>query len=111
MSLNTKQSYKLSVKRATRRVRKQQQRRTTTTNPSFCKAPRSFKHIMKSKLSQKLHALKNLVPTHNGDIVKPYHLFQETADYIVLLRTRVMILHKLIEFYGNNHEHENALLL
>ncbi|KAE9619980.1 hypothetical protein Lal_00040317 [Lupinus albus] len=109
MSLNSKQSYKLSVKRATKRVRKQRR----TTNPSFCMAPRSFKHMMKkSKVSQKLHALKNLVPSHNGaNIVKPDQLFQETADYIVLLRTRVMILHKLIQFYRNNPENGNALFL
>ncbi|KAK7266550.1 hypothetical protein RIF29_19198 [Crotalaria pallida] len=116
MKLNSKHSYKLSVKRATRRVRKQQpqhqqqqqqQRRIRT----ICKARTSFKPI-KSKLSQKLQALRNLISPHNEDIVKPDQLFQETADYIVLLRTRVVILQKLIEFYGSdNPENENAMLL
>ncbi|CAL0317167.1 unnamed protein product [Lupinus luteus] len=101
MTLNTKHSYKLSVKRATRRVRRQQQQHH-----------KSFKPIIKFKLSQKLQLLNNLIPTHNnGDIVKPDQLFQQTADYIVLLRTQVVILQKLIEFYGNNHVAENALVL
>ena len=65
----------------------------------------------KSNLSQKLEALKNLIPAqNNGDIVKPDQLFQETAHYIVLLRTRVVILQKLIEFYGNSTTSENEML-
>ncbi|KAE9612619.1 putative myc-type, basic helix-loop-helix (bHLH) domain-containing protein [Lupinus albus] len=104
MTLNTKHSYKLYVKRATRRVRRQKQQQQ--------QHKRSFKPIMKFKLSQKLQILKNLIPTHNNEeTVKPDKLFQETADYIVLLRTQVVILQKLIEFYGNNHVDENALLL
>ncbi|CAL0321719.1 unnamed protein product [Lupinus luteus] len=116
MTLNTKHSYKLYVKRATRIIRKQQQqqrrrRRTTTTNPSICKPCRTFKP-MKCKLSQKLQQLNNLIiPSHSGDIVKLDQLFKETADYIVLLRTQVVVMQKLIQFYGNNHENENAVLL
>ena len=65
----------------------------------------------KAKLSHKLEALKNLIPPQNGEIVKAEQLLQETADYIVLLKTRVVILQKLIEFYGNpNSGNEKALL-
>lgn len=65
-----------------------------------------------NKLSQKLKALKNLIPSQNEDEVKPDQLFKETADYIVFLRTRVLILQKLVEFYGNNNnENENVVLL
>ncbi|OIW06535.1 hypothetical protein TanjilG_29956 [Lupinus angustifolius] len=104
MNLNTKHSYKLYVKKATRIIRKQQQQRRRRRR-------RSFKP-MKFKLSQKLQELNNLIiPSHSGDIVKLDQLFKETADYIVLLRTRVVVMQKLIEFYGNNHENENAILL
>ncbi|KAF5748932.1 hypothetical protein HS088_TW04G00893 [Tripterygium wilfordii] len=62
----------------------------------------------KGKLSDKLEALKKLIPAHNnnnnnnnnGKTVKPDDLFQETADYIVLLKTQVVILQKLIHLYG-----------
>jgi hypothetical protein len=99
MSTNTKQSYKLSVKRATRRTRRTRRRQLE----GKCKS--------KKKLSQKLQALKNLIPSHNGDEVKTDELFKETADYIVFLRTRVLILQKLIEIYGNNTENQHDVLL
>ena len=60
-----------------------------------------------SRVSDKLEALRSLVPVNNGD-VKDDQLFQETADYIVLLRTQVLILQRLIQFYGSGHE-ENAV--
>uniref|UniRef100_A0A5B6ZTC9 BHLH domain-containing protein n=1 Tax=Davidia involucrata TaxID=16924 RepID=A0A5B6ZTC9_DAVIN len=60
-----------------------------------------------SSVSDKLEALKNLIPAHSGEI-KADQLFQETADYIVLLRTRVLILQRLIDFYGSS-EDQNAL--
>ncbi|KAF7803066.1 transcription factor UPBEAT1 [Senna tora] len=115
MSLHTKKSYKLSVKRARRRRRpgrtsssRLRGGRTTTTSRRSC-----FKLIEggKSKLSDKLKALKELIPAQSGGkIVKADQLFQETADYIVLLRTRVVILQKLIELYGNGSENnENAV--
>ncbi|KAK3006477.1 hypothetical protein RJ639_017756 [Escallonia herrerae] len=44
-----------------------------------------------SSVSDKLEALKNLIPAGNGDI-KPDQLFQETADYIVHLQAKVSIL-------------------
>ncbi|XP_027359474.1 uncharacterized protein LOC113868107 [Abrus precatorius] len=117
MSTNTKHSYKLCVRRATRRRRKQhqpQKRNAPTPSKFGFMAHRSFKPIegkCKSKLSQKLQALKSLIPTHNGNTVKPDQLFKETADYIVLLRTRVVVLQKLIEYYGNNTEDDNVVLL
>jgi hypothetical protein len=43
--------------------------------------------------------------------VKTDELFKETADYIVFLRTRVLILQKLIEIYGNNTENQHDVLL
>ncbi|PHU27513.1 hypothetical protein BC332_05845 [Capsicum chinense] len=40
-----------------------------------------------TSVSEKLEALKQLIPANNGEI-KPDQLFEETADYIVLLRTQ-----------------------
>lgn len=64
----------------------------------------------KSKLALKLQALKKLIPGQSsGETMKADQLFQETADYIVLLKTRVVVLQKLIEFYGNVSENHNAV--
>ncbi|KAJ7971056.1 Transcription factor like [Quillaja saponaria] len=83
---------------------------------SCSKARKSFKIKAKPScgsnvsVSDKLEALKNLIPVHqNVEIVKADQLFQETADYIVMLRTQVVILQKLIEIYGNTTENENAV--
>ncbi|KAK4360718.1 hypothetical protein RND71_019670 [Anisodus tanguticus] len=38
----------------------------------------------------------------NNDDVKGDQLFEETADYIVLLRTQVFVLQKLLDLYDNN---------
>lgn len=60
-----------------------------------------------NKVSDKMEALKNLIPaTRNGE-VKADQLFQETADYIVLLRTQVLVLKGLIDFYGSSTERDN----
>ncbi|KAL2523040.1 uncharacterized protein Fot_26968 [Forsythia ovata] len=60
-------------------------------------------------VSDKLEALKNLIPSENGEM-KPDLLFQETADYIVLLNTQVFVLQKLIDFYGSQpQENQNAV--
>ncbi|RYR33006.1 hypothetical protein Ahy_A10g047539 [Arachis hypogaea] len=85
-----------------------------------------------SKVSQKLEALKNLIPTSKNNyndrmaMMKPTdRLFQETADYIISLKTMVVILQNLIEFYGDttttasttttttceNNNNENVVLL
>ncbi|KAL7094669.1 hypothetical protein ACP275_11G118100 [Erythranthe tilingii] len=62
-----------------------------------------------ASVSDKLEALKNLVPSDNVEI-KPDQLFQETADYIVLLKTQVLVLQKLIDFYGSQpQENLNAV--
>ncbi|KAK3212590.1 hypothetical protein Dsin_017296 [Dipteronia sinensis] len=52
----------------------------------------------------KLETLKNLIPgqiNNEERTVKADQLFQETADYILLLRTRVVVLQRLIHFYGS----------
>ncbi|CAN4082677.1 unnamed protein product [Withania somnifera] len=59
-------------------------------------------------VSEKLEALKQLIPDNNGEI-KADQLFKETADYIVLLRTQVFILQKLVDFYGSNNTDQNPL--
>ncbi|KAI4352486.1 hypothetical protein L6164_006735 [Bauhinia variegata] len=106
MSLNTKHSYKLSVKRARRRGRSRRAIPSLRARSCGCRAGKNIKHLAgKIKLSDKLQALKKLIPSQNGETLKADQLFEETADYIVLLRTRVVILQKLIEFYGN----ENAV--
>ncbi|KAJ4826076.1 hypothetical protein Tsubulata_015170 [Turnera subulata] len=72
-----------------------------------------------TKVSEKLVALKNLIPTHHhhhhhegGEVVvKADQLFQETADYIVRLRTQVHILQSLIEFYGSSERDVNDVVL
>ncbi|KAI9120862.1 hypothetical protein K1719_007895 [Acacia pycnantha] len=63
----------------------------------------------KSKLSGKLQALKKLIPGQSGEMIKADRLFQETANYIALLRTRVVILQKLNEYYGKVSENENVV--
>ncbi|KAK4347808.1 hypothetical protein RND71_034147 [Anisodus tanguticus] len=67
-----------------------------------------------SSISEKLEALKQLLPVNNGDL-KADQLFKETADYIVLLRTQVFVLQKLLDFYDNgsgqsqDNNHSNAV--
>ncbi|KAI3462889.1 hypothetical protein Pfo_019552 [Paulownia fortunei] len=62
-----------------------------------------------SSVSDKLEALKNLIPSENPEM-KPDQLFEETADYIVLLKTQVFVLQKLIDFYGSQpQENRNAV--
>lgn len=62
-------------------------------------------------VSAKLETLKNLIPngkSSSTSTVQADKLFQDTADYIVLLRTQVVILQKLIEVYGSSStEKEN----
>ncbi|KAL6961210.1 hypothetical protein U1Q18_038976 [Sarracenia purpurea var. burkii] len=61
-----------------------------------------------SSVSDKLEALRNLIPAQDGE-VKSDQLFQKTADYIVLLQTQALILQRLLDFYGSNDENDNAL--
>ncbi|XP_051117672.1 uncharacterized protein LOC127242251 [Andrographis paniculata] len=60
-----------------------------------------------ASVSDKLEALKSLVPSENAEI-KTDELFKETAEYIVRLKTQVFVLQKLIDFYGSQHR-ENAV--
>ncbi|KAM3250570.1 hypothetical protein P3S67_022983 [Capsicum chacoense] len=53
-----------------------------------------------SSISEKLEALKQLLPSKNDEL-KADDLFEETADYIVLLRTQIFVLQKLLHFYEN----------
>ena len=94
-------------------IAKMRRRRSRRPNARLCcrvrRGSRSFGNggDSSSKVSDKLEALRSLVPVHNGDI-QADQLFQETADYIVLLRKQVVILQRLIQFYGSGHE-ENAV--
>lgn len=71
------------------------------------------------KFSEKLQALKSLLPPpstttehsrQEADVEEDAvsgeteQLFQETADYIVRLRTQVVVLQKLIEMYGSSDQ-------
>lgn len=109
-SSNVKHSYILSVRRA-RGIRKR--RRCGRSIPTLRGTRRTFKQST-SNLSGKLEALKRLIPSQNfGESVKPDELFQETANYIVSLRTRVLILQNLIQFYGtcsSRNENDIAVL-
>ncbi|KAL3844609.1 hypothetical protein ACJIZ3_002012 [Penstemon smallii] len=60
-----------------------------------------------TSVSDKLETLKNLIPSHKPE-TKPEQLFQETADYIVLLKTQVLVLQKLIDFYGSSQNQDNS---
>ncbi|KAF8098427.1 hypothetical protein N665_0267s0012 [Sinapis alba] len=59
------------------------------------------------KFSEKLQVLKSLLPpsetnkTEKTNSRETEQLFQETADYIVRLRSQVVVLQKLIEIYGS----------
>ncbi|CAN6574660.1 hypothetical protein EV1_044843 [Malus domestica] len=102
--------------KATLAGRRRRRRNTSRRRlmPRRCRAPvRSFnsgdrKRRCSKAVSAKLETLKTLVnPTHVGKSLKADELFQETADYIVLLRTQVVILQRLVEFYGSS-EKENV---
>ncbi|XP_051140671.1 uncharacterized protein LOC127258074 [Andrographis paniculata] len=54
-------------------------------------------------VSGKLLALRSLVPSRSEEI-NPDRLFEETADYIVRLETKVFVLQKLIELHGSQSE-------
>ncbi|GMJ16236.1 hypothetical protein HRI_005292800 [Hibiscus trionum] len=65
-------------------------------------------------ISDKLEALKSLIPCNVGngsnEAVKVEQLFQETADYIITLKTQAFVLQKLIEFYdGDGFKNEKQL--
>ncbi|EPS61635.1 hypothetical protein M569_13160 [Genlisea aurea] len=49
-----------------------------------------------ASVSDKLETLRDLIPSRDPE-ANPDRLFQETADYIVLLKTQVLVLKKLID--------------
>ncbi|XAR51671.1 hypothetical protein NMG60_11006365 [Bertholletia excelsa] len=59
-------------------------------------------------VSDKLEALKSLIPAQEGEM-KAEQLFQETANYIVLLKTQILILQKLVDLYGSGDQNLNAV--
>lgn len=74
---------------------------------------RVCKHLNNSRIraswcspavSEKLEALNNLVPPVHIDRgeIKADQLFQETAEYIVLLQNQISVLQKLVDFYGSS---------
>ncbi|KAG8384628.1 hypothetical protein BUALT_Bualt04G0137700 [Buddleja alternifolia] len=87
---------KTSPPTALRRLRRTSNRRLG--KPQVCHHHR--RSAATESVSDKLEALKNLIPSQNDD-VKADQLFQETADYIVLLKTQVFVLQKLVDFYGS----------
>ncbi|OAY56902.1 uncharacterized protein LOC110610041 [Manihot esculenta] len=101
VSKNSKISLKKTPRRSLRRTSISRRRRLYARRP--CKPKRSWRTTTTTttKVSAKLETLKNLIPAHNGEIIKAEHLFQETADYIVLLKTQVFVLQRLVEFYGS----------
>ncbi|GER49334.1 sterol regulatory element-binding protein 1 [Striga asiatica] len=50
-------------------------------------------------VSDKLETLRNLIRSQDAG-ENPDQLFREAADYIVLLKTQVFVLQKLVGFYG-----------
>ncbi|KAG7559251.1 hypothetical protein ISN45_Aa05g008490 [Arabidopsis thaliana x Arabidopsis arenosa] len=64
------------------------------------------------KVTEKLLALKSLLPPPaNVSGGETEELFKETADYIVRLRTQVMVLKKLIEIYDNSSDQKKEVVL
>ncbi|KAJ7974324.1 Transcription factor like [Quillaja saponaria] len=115
MTSNPKSISSLLSLRRTRRGRLGRTFSWLRAQARSCKAKRSFKISSKStsgsKVPDKLEALKKLIPAHqNEETVKADQLFQQTAEYIVMLKAQVVILQKLIEFYGNATDNENAEL-
>ncbi|KAJ6402545.1 hypothetical protein OIU84_014610 [Salix udensis] len=101
------------LKRSKVSLRRTERSRGGGRHARSCRAQRSICSggfvTSPGKFSDKMEALKNLVPaTHNGEIVKADQLFQETADYIVLLRTQVLVLKGLIDFYGSSSEKDKV---
>ncbi|KAM3713121.1 hypothetical protein ACB094_01G230900 [Castanea mollissima] len=99
-------------------TRKPSSRRRLQARSTSCRARRSSINIKnggrttcsKSKVvSDKLEALKSLIPAYTDETVKPDQLFQETADYIVLLKTQVVILQRLLQFYGSSTVSDNVV--
>ncbi|KAL8475804.1 hypothetical protein ACS0TY_028457 [Phlomoides rotata] len=90
---------KISASTAVRRLRRRLSNSKRRQRKQFCQ--RRSTHIDGgASVSDKLEALRNLIPSETAEI-KPEQLFRETADYIVLLKTQVLFLQKLVDFYGS----------
>ncbi|XP_050379975.1 uncharacterized protein LOC126797380 [Argentina anserina] len=114
--------------KATLAGRTKARRRLRSTRGCDPKAGRSFSNggegggrraLKCSKVvSAKLETLKNLIPngkSSSASAVQADKLFQDTAEYILLLRTQVVVLQKLIEVYGSSgtekEDNTNAAVL
>ncbi|KAL5739187.1 hypothetical protein ACOSP7_028109 [Xanthoceras sorbifolium] len=94
-------------------------RRRAQARAAACRVAGRRSTCSSKVVSDKLEALKNLIPGHvnnegggGGGTVKADELFQETADYIVLLKTRVVVLQSLIQFYGSMEmDNQNVVIL
>uniref|UniRef100_A0A2P2MXJ4 Uncharacterized protein MANES_02G054200 n=1 Tax=Rhizophora mucronata TaxID=61149 RepID=A0A2P2MXJ4_RHIMU len=100
MSKNSKISLKRTPRRRATTSSSSRRRQHVRTCGAKTKKNGKGGNTSSSRVSDKLETLRNLISAQNGDIVKADQLFQETADYIVLLRTQVFVLQRLIEFYG-----------
>ncbi|XP_010425743.1 PREDICTED: uncharacterized protein LOC104710788 [Camelina sativa] len=70
------------------------------------------------KVTEKLRALQSLLPapaklseSENVGGGETDQLFQDTADYIVRLRTQVVVMKKLIEIYDNASDQKREIVL
>ncbi|KAI3452227.1 hypothetical protein Pfo_008892 [Paulownia fortunei] len=90
-------SVPIAVRRPRRKISDSNGRRLS--KPQVCH--RRPTHIGgAASVSDKLEALRSLIPSQDEEI-NPDQLFKETADYIVLLKTQVFVLQKLVDFYGS----------
>ncbi|XAR71293.1 hypothetical protein NMG60_11028489 [Bertholletia excelsa] len=73
------------------RVATMQQERVASPSQQRYLSTNAQQSKCSSSLSDKLEALRSLIPSPNRE-KKANQLFQETAGYIVLLKTQVLIL-------------------
>ncbi|GAA0155338.1 hypothetical protein LIER_38064 [Lithospermum erythrorhizon] len=96
-----------SITKEMRRTRRNLSGKTQRKSSSRVLNRRTTKESAPMKVSDKLVALNNLINPlqSNNEEVEIDKLFQETANYIVLLKIQVSILQKLVDFYGSSaHE-------
>ncbi|KAJ8549952.1 hypothetical protein K7X08_033659 [Anisodus acutangulus] len=65
-----------------------------------CEDGRVYTDLITKIISER-YLTQEKLPVNNDD-VKGDQLFEETADYIVLLRTQVFVLQKLLDLYDND---------
>ncbi|PIA63028.1 hypothetical protein AQUCO_00200804v1 [Aquilegia coerulea] len=96
-------------------VRRNNSRRRRTPKPRVCKPRKTLsnggKRVVEEHVgvSEKLEALKNLIPAKNEEM-KADQLFEETADYIVFLKTQVEVLQRLIDLYGSKTNEQKKVV-